>query len=91
MIKFLEYRKWIQIFNKYAYSNWKTNDHDKILFTVEEDAYISLDVYNGEVYVEQFETIDDLEQFYELKVDYVPGLQMDLFKMIWSKERGFVE
>jgi len=49
------------------------------MFTVEDDAYIVLDVNDGDVYVEQFNTIDDLEQFYETKVNYVPGLQVTIF------------
>ncbi|UTH10927.1 hypothetical protein [Macrococcoides canis] len=79
MIKFLEYRKWIRLFNEYRFSNWETSDNNSIMFTVEDDAYIVLDVNNGEVYVEQFNTIDDLEQFYETKVNYVPGLQVTIF------------
>lgn len=79
MIKFLEYGKWIQLFNRYMFSNWKTNDNDKILFTVEEDAYLALDVHNGEVYVEEFKDINDLEEFYETKVDFIPGIQISLF------------
>lgn len=79
MIKFLEYRKWIQLFNKYRFSNWKTSDNNSIMFTIEGDAYVVLDVNYGEVYVEQFKTIYDLEQFYENTVNYEPGLQATLF------------
>jgi len=79
VIKFLEYRRWIRLFNKYRFSNWETSDKNSIMFTVEDDAYVVLDVNCGEVYVEQFETINDLEKFYETKVNYVPGLQITLF------------
>lgn len=79
MIKFLEYRKWIQLFNKYRFSNWETSDNNSIMFTIEGDAYVVLDVNHGEVYVEQFETVYDLEKFYETKVNYLPGLQATLF------------
>ncbi|MGK0575534.1 hypothetical protein [Macrococcus capreoli] len=82
MIKFLENRKWNRLFNQYRFSGWETNHKDKTLFTVEDDVYLTLDVNNGEVYVEEFETINDLEKFYETKVNYVPGLQMNLFKTI---------
>ncbi|MCO4095730.1 hypothetical protein KFV08_07850 [Macrococcoides canis] len=79
MIKFLEYRRWIRLFNKYRFSNWETSDKNSIMFTVEDDVYVVLDVNYGEVYVEQFNTINDLEQFYETKVNYVPGLQSTIF------------
>lgn len=79
MVKFLEYRKWIRLFNKYRFSNWETSDNNTIMFTVEDDAYVVLDVNYGEVYVEQFKTINDLEQFYEKTVNYEPGLQATLF------------
>lgn len=79
MIKFLEYQRWIRLFNKYRFSNWETSDNNSIMFTVEDDAYVVLDVSCGEVYVEQFNTIDDLERFYGTKVNYVPGLQATLF------------
>lgn len=80
MIKFLEYRTWIRLFKKYRISNWETSDNNSIMFTVEDDAYVVIDVNCGEVYIEQFETIDDLEQFYEMKVDYIPGLQLTIFE-----------
>ncbi|TDL35705.1 hypothetical protein EVU91_11690 [Macrococcoides bohemicum] len=79
MIRFLEYRKWRQLFNRYMFLNWKTNDADNIFFAVEGDSYIALDVHNGEVYIEEFKNINDLEEFYETKVDYIPGIQISLF------------
>ncbi len=79
MIKFLEYRKWRQLFNRYMSLNWKTNDADNIFFAVEGDSYIALDVHNGEVYIEEFKNINDLEEFYETKVDYIPVIQISLF------------
>lgn len=78
MIKFLEYRKWRQLFNRYMFSNWKTNDNDKILFTVEDDAYLTLDVHNGEVYVEEFKTAREMREFYGEDVCE----QMTIFEVI---------
>lgn len=87
MIKFLSYSKWRQLFNHYMRNNWETDSTDNhygtIYFSVDADeekgdTYVALDV-RSEVYVEEFDSMNDMERFYENKADYVPGLQVTIF------------
>lgn len=87
MIKFLSYSKWRQLFNHYMRKNWKTDRTDEnlgsIYFSIESDdkgeMYVALDV-GIEVYVEEFDSMDEMERFYEHRADYVPGLQITIFE-----------
>ncbi|PKF08366.1 hypothetical protein [Macrococcoides caseolyticum] len=68
-------------------NNWETdstdNNYGTIYFSVDadeekRDTYVALDV-GSEVYVEEFDSMEDMERFYENKADYVPGLQVTIF------------
>ncbi|UOB21492.1 hypothetical protein [Macrococcus armenti] len=76
MIKFLSYRKWRQLFNHYMRQNWESDSTDSHYGTI----YFSVDSDVGsEVYVEEFDSMNDMERFYENRADYVPGLQVTIF------------
>lgn len=82
MIKYISNKEWRKLFNKYMRFYWYSTEADEhfnsIYYTVDNDVYMALDI-GQEVYVEEFNTLHELQEFYRNKVNYDAGIQTTIF------------
>lgn len=71
MLIYLKKTDWTKLFNVYMNKKWQTDKSDKrinhIYYTLDNDVYKTIDVL-GEVYVEEFNNVQDMQEFYRERV-----------------------